>query len=232
MVVLPYKDRLELFSKYLQQLLMESLGKQFDLDGRLVNQGITVFGNKGSTDQHSYIQQLRDGLSNFFVTFVEVLRDRASASLQVEPGVTTGDYLDGFLLGTRQALHENGRESISLVVKEVSASTVGMLIALFERTVGLYATLINVNAYHQPGVEAGKKAASAIIELQVKILDYLNRNTSNSANATEIAAALGVPDEAETVFKVCEHLAANPDRQIHKTTTISPTLARYQAAKT
>src|SRR5439155_5487771 len=62
MVVLPYKDRLELFSKYLQQLVMESLGKQLDLGGNVVNQGIMVLGNKGSTDQHSYIQQLRDGL--------------------------------------------------------------------------------------------------------------------------------------------------------------------------
>ena len=75
MIILPYKDRLELLSKYLQQLIMESLGKELDLDGKLVNQGITVLGNKGSTDQHSYIQQLRDGLNNFFVTFIEVLRD-------------------------------------------------------------------------------------------------------------------------------------------------------------
>jgi len=51
MVVLPYKDRLELFSKYLQQLLMESLGKEKDLAGNVVQQGISVFGNKGSTDQ-------------------------------------------------------------------------------------------------------------------------------------------------------------------------------------
>ncbi|MFM1770618.1 MAG: glucose-6-phosphate isomerase, partial [Verrucomicrobiota bacterium] len=76
MVVLPYKDRLELLSRYLQQLVMESLGKEFDLDGRVVNQGITVYGNKGSTDQHAYIQQLREGVPNFFAVFVEVLRDR------------------------------------------------------------------------------------------------------------------------------------------------------------
>src|SRR5258708_11139832 len=80
MVVLPYKDRLELFSKYLQQLVMESLGKQLDLDGRVVNQGIMVLGNKGSTDQHSYIQQLRDGINNFFAVFIEVLRDRLGSS--------------------------------------------------------------------------------------------------------------------------------------------------------
>src|SRR5207302_240487 len=56
MVILPYKDRLTLFSKYLQQLVMESLGKEHDLDGKVVNQGIAVYGNKGSTDQHAYVQ--------------------------------------------------------------------------------------------------------------------------------------------------------------------------------
>ena len=55
MVVLPYKDSLVLFSKYLQQLIMESLGKELDLDGNTVNQGISVYGNKGSTDQHAYV---------------------------------------------------------------------------------------------------------------------------------------------------------------------------------
>ena len=70
MVILPYKDRLALFSKYLQQLVMESLGKEKDLDGNVVHQGIAVYGNKGSTDQHAYVQQLRDGVLNFFVTFI------------------------------------------------------------------------------------------------------------------------------------------------------------------
>src|SRR6266403_464140 len=96
MVILPYKDRLMLFSKYLQQLVMESLGKEKDLDGNVVNQGIAVYGNKGSTDQHSYVQQLREGVLNFFVTFIEVLHDRDGKSMMVEPGVTSGDYLDGF----------------------------------------------------------------------------------------------------------------------------------------
>ena len=60
MVILPYNDRLDLMSKYLQQLVMESIGKAQDLDGNTVNQGIAVYGNKGSTDQHAYVQQLRD----------------------------------------------------------------------------------------------------------------------------------------------------------------------------
>jgi glucose-6-phosphate isomerase len=105
LVVLPYKDRLLLFSRYLQQLVMESLGKQLDLDGRRVEQGIAVYGNKGSTDQHAYVQQLRDVVNNFFVTFVRVLESGGSP-VEVEPGVTAGDYLHGFLVGTREACTE------------------------------------------------------------------------------------------------------------------------------
>src|SRR5256885_7049989 len=108
MVILPYKDRLALFSKYLQQLVMESLGKEKDLDGNVVHQGIAVYGNKGSTDQHAYLQQLRDGVLNFFVTFIEVDKDRHGKQLEVEDGITSGDYLEGFLRGTRSALYENG----------------------------------------------------------------------------------------------------------------------------
>ena len=107
MVILPYKDRLELFSKYLQQLIMESIGKELDLDGNVVNQGIAVYGNKGSTDQHAYVQQLREGVNNFFVTFIRVLTDRNGFSMEVEEGITTGNYLDGFYQGTRKALYEN-----------------------------------------------------------------------------------------------------------------------------
>ena len=110
MVILPYKDRLALFSKYLQQLVMESLGKEKDLDGKVVHQGIAVYGNKGSTDQHAYVQQLRDGVPNFFATFIEVRKDRASERFEVEPGVTSGDYLQGFLRGTRAALYEGERD--------------------------------------------------------------------------------------------------------------------------
>ena len=227
MVVLPYKDRLELFSKYLQQLVMESLGKKLDLNGNVVNQGFMVLGSKGSTDQHSYIQQLRDGLNNFFVTFIEVLRDRTGSSLLVEPNVTSGDYLDGFLQGTRSALHENGRESITVVVQDVSPFRVGILIALFERAVGLYASLVNVNAYHQPGVEAGKRAATAVIELQLKVLNYLEEPTQGAFTAPQIAQALGRSEDVETVYKICEHLAANPDRGIRKSTGPTSFDAKY-----
>lgn len=216
MVILPYKDRLALFSKYLQQLVMESLGKEKNINGNVVNQGIAVYGNKGSTDQHSYCQQLRDGVNNFFATFIEVLEDRDGPSLRVDPNVTSGDYLQGFFLGTRQAFYENDRESISLTVRRVSPFSIGVLIALFERAVGYYASLVNINAYHQPGVESGKKAAAAIIELQLKIISFLEKNSSSAKTIREIAEGIGSKDSMEAVFKICEHLCSNRDRQIVK----------------
>lgn len=227
LVVLPYKDRLELFSKYLQQLLMESLGKERDLAGLVVNQGIAVYGNKGSTDQHAYIQQLREGTNNFFVTFIEVLTDRETESLFVEPQVTSGDFLSGFFLGTRQALHDNNRESITITIKRIDSFTIGVLIALFERSVGLYATLVNVNAYHQPGVEAGKKAAGAVIDLQIRVLKYLGDKKGHALTSGQIASGIGAHGEFETVFKICEHLAANP-RRIQKCTGANPSESTYQ----
>jgi glucose-6-phosphate isomerase len=230
MVILPYKDRFELFSKYTQQLVMESLGKEKDLDGKVVNQGIAVFGNKGSTDQHSYVQQLREGILNFFVTFIEIRKDRAEKSMMVEPDVTAGDYLQGFLLGTRQALHENGRESITLTITDVSAYSTGLLIALFERAVGLYASLININAYHQPGVEAGKKAAATVIDLQRKALGWLGEHKGEGFSAAQIASGIGAKDESETIFKVFEHMSSNPDHGVRKTSGKSPIEATYQVS--
>ena len=205
MVILPYKDRLMLFSKYLQQLVMESLGKEKDLDGKIVHQGIAVYGNKGSTDQHAYVQQLRDGVLNFFVTFIEVQKDRESGRFEVEEGVTSGDYLQGFLRGTRSALYESGRESITLTIPEVNAFQVGALIALYERAVGFYASLVNINAYHQPGVEAGKKAATRILELQQRVQKIAVGGSEKSPE--EIARELGV--DPEDVFHITRHLEAN-----------------------
>jgi glucose-6-phosphate isomerase len=224
MVVLPYKDRLALFSKYLQQLVMESLGKELDLDGNKVNQGIAVYGNKGSTDQHAYVQQLRDGVPNFFLTFIEVRKDRAGASLEVEPGMTSGDYLQGFLRGTRMAIYEGGRDSMTLSLPDVTPFHVGALIALYDRAVGFYGSLVNVNAYHQPGVEAGKKAATAVLSLQLAVRQALAENSEGSLGAEELAVR--VHSEPEAVYHVLTHLAAN-DPAVRMTPGASPAEDRF-----
>lgn len=204
MVILPYRDRISLLSRYLQQLVMESLGKRLDRHGAEVWQGLAVYGNKGSTDQHAYVQQLRDGLHNFFAVFVRVLADPPGA-LEVEPGVTSGDCLDGFYQGTRAALAERGRASATIVLRNLDARGVGAMIALFERAVGVYAELVDVNAYHQPGVEAGKLAARAVLALQGRLLAALPAAPAR-ATARELAAALGV--DALAAWQVLRRLAA------------------------
>ena len=215
MVMLPYKDRLLLLSRYLQQLVMESLGKELDLDGNVVNQGIAVYGNKGSTDQHAYVQQLRDGLNNFFATFLVVLQDKALSDkpekkvLEVEPGVTSGDYLNGFWQGTRSALYDSGRSSLTLTFAQLDARALGAVIALYERATGLYAELVNVNAYHQPGVEAGKKAAGVVLDIQSKALAALDKKPKTLFTADELAEMIGNPGSAETIHHILEHRAAN-----------------------
>ena len=229
MVILPYRDRLQLLSKYLQQLIMESLGKEKDLDGKTVNQGIAVYGNKGTTDQHAYVQQLREGINNFFATFVEVLRDRDGESIEVEPGFTSGDYLSAFLQGTRRALHENNRESVTITLAQLDPQSLGALIALYERAVGFYASLVNINAYHQPGVEAGKKMAAAIIGLQQKALAYLSEHSGTSFSAEEIARAINEEDSTEYLFKILEHASMNPDHKVKKIPGKNAVESRYEA---
>jgi len=208
MVVLPYKDSLMLFSRYLQQLVMESLGKEKDLDGKVVHQGIAIYGNKGTTDQHAYVQQLRDGVANFFMTFIEVLEDRQGASPEVEPGVTSGDYLSGLLQGTRKALYEKQRDSITVTIPQVNPRTVGALIALYDRAVGFYGFLVHINAYNQPGVEAGKKAAAAILELQNRVMQIL-KEEGTPISLAQLAEKAGATEEIEAIYKILRHLYAN-----------------------
>jgi glucose-6-phosphate isomerase len=221
MVVLPYKDRLLLLSRYLQQLVMESLGKELDRQGRTVHQGIAVYGNKGSTDQHAYVQQLRDGRHDFFAVFVRVLQDRGSGHFEVEPGVTSGDYLDGFWQGTRSALHEKGRASATIGIDRLDERALGAIVALFERAVAIYAELIDVNAYHQPGVEAGKKAAAQVLALQQRLLQALG---DAPQDVRGLAAKVGA-DPADC-WPILQHLAANRP-EIHAVRIHDPAAATF-----
>lgn len=209
MVVAPYKDRLELLGRYLQQLIMESLGKELDLQGKVVNQGICVFGNKGTSDQHSYFQQVRDGIDNCFLTIIEVRRQMKGAPVLVHHMTTSGDYLHAFCEGTIQAITTRGRGVIKLTIDEVSPFSVGMLIALFERAVGIYASLVNINAYHQPGVEAGKRAANQVIELQDKVRGFLEQNRGKAFSPSEIHIQLGNEADVKSVAGICQTWAAN-----------------------
>ena len=70
-----------------------------------------------------------------------------------------------------------------------------------------YAALININAYHQPGVEAGKKAATEFLELLSKIENYLTSHSEKKINSEEISKQIGAAPE--DCFHALHHLAAN-----------------------
>ena len=84
--------------------------------------------------------------------------------------------------GTRSALSSENRQSITITLDKLNCLSLGALIALFERAVSFYAELVNINAYDQPGVEAGKKAAANIIEYQQKVSNLLDEGGEYSIN--------------------------------------------------
>ena len=217
-VGIPYRDRLALFSRYLQQLVMESLGKREDLQGNVVEQGIAVYGNKGSTDQHAYVQQLRDGVDNFFATLIGVLEDgetRTAPEVDGQGG-TSADYLQGFMLRTRRALVERGRGVVTLTLPRIDERQMGGLIALFERTVGLYASLIGINAYHQPGVEAGKKAAGEVLSLKRELLRKMSEEPDAARTAREWADMAGRGHLAVEALWLLERLSRDPAARVRR----------------
>jgi len=102
-----------------------------------------------------------------------------------------------------------------------------MLIGLYERAVGLYASLIGINAYHQPGVEAGKKAATLFLGIKKKLTDYLTDHKGTFFTIEEIAANIHATGEEETLFKLLEHLVANPSKGIVKKAGNDPFSGSY-----
>jgi glucose-6-phosphate isomerase len=193
MVILPYKDRLELWGRFLQQLVMESLGKTVTAEGHSRQHGITVFGNKGSTDQHSYIQQLLEGNDDFFAVLFSVLEAGAFTRQPVEDGgIAMGDYLLAFCHGTCQAFAQKKRQALLITLDRLDAFALGCLIALYERAVGFYAAALGINPYHQPGVEAGKKSAQGFIALQKELdailLPYIQEQQGLDAAATALSS--------------------------------------------
>ena len=135
--------------------------------------------------------------------------DRSGDSIEVEPGNSSADYLQGFLRGTRKALYDSGRKSITISIPEVTPFQLGALIGLFERAVSFYASLVNINAYHQPGVEAGKKAAANFLELLGAVRSRL---VSEAKTAEQVA--FEVDADPEDVYHCLTHLSANGEVQI------------------
>lgn len=167
LAVLAYRDRLRLLGRYLQQLIMESLGKAHDIDGLPVEQGLSVYGERGSTDQHSILQYLSQGRNDTLSVLVESRSDHP----------TWIKYADAHLsrvLGTYQALHAAQRPPLLLSLPELDAPSLGAVIALFERCVGYFAGMAKLNAYDQPGVQAGKLASAELLTAKQQLYQTLS----------------------------------------------------------
>lgn len=157
MIVLGYSDSLKEFAHYLQQLYMESLGKEFSLDGTPNPEGQTVFGGVGTGEQHAFMQQVQKGIPDCFVRFNHFLKRRHD--FDDNDAGSMGRQLLGFVKGTEDALLKNGRPFISSTFLQCDMFNLGMMVALEERIVSLLAAFRTINAYDQPGVQDGKLSA-------------------------------------------------------------------------
>jgi glucose-6-phosphate isomerase len=172
-VMMPYAQSLKDVADWYAQLWAESLGKKHDLDGNVVNIGPTPVKALGVTDQHSQVQLYAEGRFDKIVNFISVERFKNQVDVPRgwpdSPGV---NYLGGHSLnelmkvereGTAIALAESGRPSVTFTLPEVNAFTVGQLMYLLEVQTAAIGELFRINAFDQPGVEAGKIAAYALM---------------------------------------------------------------------
>ena len=168
--VLPYDDRLKLLPAYLQQLVMESLGKSVKLDGSPVG-GDTVpvwWGGAGTDVQHSFFQALHQGTQIVPLDFVGTVRND-------DPYAENHLALMSNLLAQSEALangqtsedphrsYAGGRPSTMILLDALTPQSLGGLIAMYEHSVYAQSVLWGINAFDQFGVELGKQLANGLL---------------------------------------------------------------------
>ena len=200
MIVLCYSEFMKEFAHYLQQLYMESLGKEYTVEGKPAHVGQTVFGGVGTGEQHAFMQQVQKGLGDCFVRIIHF--EKRSTDYSNEQAGSMGRQLLAFVNGTEKALLQNKRPFIDLSFPERNEFSFGMMIALEERIVTFLGSFLGINAYDQPGVQDGKLAASGVNKLSAQIVKGLE-GKSVKGTAAEILKALGIEGqhyEAESIL--------------------------------
>jgi len=172
-VTFAYSHRLKDVSDWYAQLLAESLGKKHARSGKVVNRGPTPIRAVGVTDQHSQVQLYAEGPFDKWFTFLAVEQPsfdvpipRAYADLEAVAylgGRKLSELFHAEREGTRIALTEAGRPNAMFVLERVDAHAVGQLLYLLELSVAVMGEHYDVDAFDQPGVEAGKIAAYALM---------------------------------------------------------------------
>ena len=161
-VVMPYGDKLRSFGWWYAQLLGESLGKKYDLQGNIVYNGRTPVAAVGTTDMHSLTQEHQQGKKNKLVQFISV--EHLPADLTVlcdEKGASGPVPMSRMLAAARraneEALASEERMSCHIAMKELTPYHVGALMYFFFLTIAYEGAMAHVNAFDQPGVEDYKK---------------------------------------------------------------------------
>ena len=202
MIVLCYSEFMREYAHYLQQLYMESLGKEYKVDGTEARQGQTVFGGVGTGEQHSFMQQVQKGIADCFVRMA--FFEKREHDYENAQAGSMGRQLLAFLQGTQKALIQNHRSFATTTFVERNEFTFGMMIALEERVVTFLASFFDINAYDQPGVQDGKKAATSVNGTSKKIVEALGKiEGSITGPAEEIMKALKIeecPYETEAIL--------------------------------
>ena len=172
-VMMPYSSALWDVADWYRQLWAESLGKKYSLDGRVVHTGQTPVKALGTTDQHSQVQLYVEGPADKVFTFLAVKEFQKTLEIpkgmkQVEgigylAGGTMNELMEAERLGTEIALTEAGRPNCTITLPRVSAHALGQLLYMLEVQTAFAGKFYRINPFDQPGVEAGKAAAFALL---------------------------------------------------------------------
>ncbi|BEU88596.1 glucose-6-phosphate isomerase [Selenomonas sp. TAMA-11512] len=173
-VMMPYGDYLKSVSEWYIQLLAESLGKQFNKEGKEVCYGRTPVVAVGTTDMHAQTQQHQEGKLNKVVQFIRLEKwDNDIEIPNVFPdvqkladisGINLGDALDVARKSNANALSSNKRFSALFSLPTLSPYHLGELLYLLAMSVAYEGELADVDAFNQPGVEAYKRIMGPMLQ--------------------------------------------------------------------
>jgi len=168
-VLMPYAASLSELAFWYRQLWAESLGKQKGKE----HVGPTPIAAFGAADQHSQIQLYNEGPNDKVVTFLRVDHftthpkvprlGKGMESYQYMSGMTFEQIMHAELEGTSKALYEAERSNGTLNIPAITPQSIGAVLMFYELATAYMAELMGVDAYNQPGVEAGKKIAKEIL---------------------------------------------------------------------
>ena len=168
--VLPYDDRLKLLPAYLQQLVMESLGKSVQIEGDAVAVDTVPvwWGGAGTDTQHSFFQALHQGTQVVPADFIGVLQAdhphaQNHAALLANLLAQTEALANGQGSEDPHRRYPGNRPSTLFLLDALTPHSLGMLVALYEHSVYLQSVLWGINAFDQFGVELGKQVANRLL---------------------------------------------------------------------